>query len=214
MKLEILERDGLTLYAGTVEEVRQGTGNLEGRVVFVKLGGKVWNREANQEEDASVEIGFWNPTDPTGDWQNLATRIYESGITTGSFLSVLCRKSENHINAVRFKRSGIWNFPASDDGEMKERNVIIGTMASMKEKDDGSVRFSVPIYHGQDADTEWVYVTFRNSQYGNMADRTKVCLSPKNGQHVKALLVCGPKSEYGNDDSPAVFYSGYRFEII
>lgn len=211
MKINIIEnvQGKMSLVAGEVVACREGTGGATGKVVNVKIAGKVWNPNTRTEEDKELDIAFWNDADNN---RMLADRITKAKVGVGSFITALVVPKEDGKNAVgvNFKYSGVWTFAPSEDNAY-ETNVIVGTIASMDEDPDGQyVRVSIPVTKDKDT-TEWHKITFWNNEKGNLADRAKTCLKPRaDGRKIRAIVVCGQNNPY--NDKPN--YTAFRFEII
>ena len=210
MKMEIVKnaQGKMDLVAGEVISVKEGTGGAAGKVVNVKIQGKRWNTATKTEEDAKMDIAFWN--DEEGK-KNLADRIQKAKVAPGAFITALVvPKGEDKANGVNFKYSGVWTFPPNDDSPY-ETNVVVGVIASMDEDPEGRfVRVSIPVAKDKDT-TEWHTVVFWNNDKGALADRAKVCLKPRaDGRKVRAVIVCGQNKPYNEKPN----YTAFRFEII
>lgn len=207
MRLKIAKRGELEILTGIVTNVQLGTGNAENRLVSVTICGTVYDKIDKVEKEQLIEVAFWNSE--VNDTY-LCDRIKLVGIKKGDFVSVLVRmKENNHATAYGFRFMGAaWNLPPKN--EMKELNIFLGTVASVKEDAENRFfRISVP--SKVNGETTWNSITFWNNETGNMADRAKMCLKPRaDGTKVKAAIVCGAKSLY--NDIPC--YTGYRFELL
>ena len=209
-KLFIMNRDNMTLVAGTVKSVREGSGASAGRVVNVKIEGTVWNKEKSVEEVKTLDIAFWNSDDDGK--KKLADRVLKAGIKAGNFITALVvLKEDDKATGINFKYSGLWKFPAHDD--QKEVNVFVGPVCSLDEHECASgkfVKISMPV-KDRDGNTEWHKITLWNNDSAAMADRAKACLKPRaDGTKTQAIVSCGESIPY--NDNPS--YTGFRFELI
>jgi len=216
MKLIIRQIGDLTLYAGVITEVREGSGNAAGRVVNIKLTGMEYDREKNTDVETAVDIAFWN-SDKEGASQ-LADRAKKANLAVGKFVTVLARTVEaGKVFAVNFKYSGVWNFPEKDG--QKELNVFVGSLGKVTEA-DGKVYTAIPI--SVDGNDEWCNIAFYNNEAdeatgrkaSNLANVAKRCFVERNGKRPKVVVVTGPKRTY--NDSKGVertSYTAYSFDM-
>lgn len=197
-----------SIVLGVVKEVKPGTGAAAGRVMNVKLEGAVYNRENEREEAKVLDIAFWNT-----DTSKMADRIEKAKVREGSILTVDVYEKAGKYTGNNFKYKGHWQIP--EKGEVKERNVFMGVVASMQTGEAPSsgnkyTRISIPVDKIGEENPEWVSITFWNSPTSNIADRAAKCLGGRDGKKARAVVICGPTKEYEGRTQ----YTGYDFALI
>lgn len=214
MKLIIRKIGNMVLYGGMVTSYKEGTGKALNRLVTITLTGKKYDKTAGKEVDESVEITFWNSDKENG--PQLADRAKKAGISVGKFLTVLATPGdEGKANALNFKYSGHWYFPAKDD--QKEVNVFVGSLGNINE---GEGRISTSIPETVNKENVWHHITFFNNpgdethKANMLADRAKKCFVTRNGKRPRAVIVTGEKRIYTDrNNEKKESYTAYSFDM-
>lgn len=232
MLLKIFEKNEKVLYAGTIKEIKEGTGKGAGKLASVTISGKkIENGVAVADE---VEVIFCNGNITIYDW------FKNSNLNTGDFVSVLV----NNKNFVEyFRTNGAWCFPGSEDS--KEVNFLIGKIQSVDEY-DGRTVCKMPL------NNEFVSITFfqnekKEAEKAARFLKTKDYPFEENGtwrfgdidsgisvdegkpytkkgywvvgntetniqaeDKIKAIVKCGEEKQYNGKKQ----YVGYRFDVV
>lgn len=208
MKMNVTKIDkNRRIVAGVVKDVRQNTTDTGYTVTNVKLEGKVWNREAGEEETNLLDIAFWN-----NERVALADMVLAAKVAPGAVIAVEVYERDGKLTGNRFMYRGQWTIPETD--EHKEKNVFMGVVASVKSRETSSgstfTSISIPVDQRDGSETKWASITFWNNDISNIADRARKVLSEKNGKKMRAIVVTGEARENGDFTN----YNGYDFILL
>lgn len=187
---------------GRVKEVKQGT-----NVVNIKLEGTEWDKEEKVEKTKVLDIAFWN-----NDVAPLADRVIAAKVSENSVIAVEVYENESgKYSANRFMYRGHWMYAETED--RKEKNVFMGVVASLKSFETATgkklTKVSIPVSLDEE-ETEWNHITFWNNDSSPLADRAAKVLAGREEKKAKAIIVCGPGTDYEGN----MQYTGYSFERI
>lgn len=150
--------------AGKVAFVNEGTGDYEGKVVNLSFTLETYNKNDRSTQKSYLSIAFWNNENSA-----LADNVRKGKLHPGSFCIVKCGElREATPTASGVPRYDATGFQYSYSGfDLGEETLLCGVARQVNSPDGDTMRFSLPIKWGRDADTVWHSVTLK----GKLASR-------------------------------------------
>ena len=209
----------INLITGVVTFMRDG--EYQGKkVVNIGITLETYNPDTRENDKSYLNISAWNNDDVK---KQFADRVTNAKVAVGSFLSFLTGpiQDDDKSNAVatdgvpRYKANLLdfqynrrWVFGEGSE----ERNIVIGTVRRVTDKED-SFSVSIPVNNAiKKADntyeTAWYNVAFKNTEKATMADRARNVLAVE----TPCAILCGKL--YTNEENGKDVYYLNGFDIV
>lgn len=207
------EKGDVNYVAGTITFIREGVGEVEGKVVNIGMTVNIYDYEKKESQKKYLTVSFWNNDDPTK--PQMADRVKKANLHTKQFVLLRCggfrEDTAANDGTPRLACLG-FDFQFNDFVELSDKyDLIVGTARNCSRNED-RYRISVPVdkrlKDEKEAKTRWYSVTFFNNEKRAAADNAENILV----QGIPCCVLCNKLKE--NTDGTGKIYRdlvGYEF---